>query len=417
VLEISALTARRYVMGRGGLWPGRRWRGLDGTGSAMRAMEDLQLDPLVVVARAHDLMLHSRVIDYAIDDWATLTYERREFFDWGGWLAVRPMDELPYFRVLMRRERTQARWIEIEREHRDAIEEMRAVLRSGREVSNRDFAMRDRTRIDSYRGRKDSALALHYLWRIGEAMVTRRERFERVYASTEAVAPASALRDVDDAEADDYLARKVVAANGLTRLNGIGTMYVYGHKATAAELAAWRDRWLSDGTFVEVRVEGWRATQVAPGADERLIEELDAGRVPRAWAPLETTTEEEATFLSPLDPVSARGRAKPLFGFDYVWEVYKPADKRSFGYYTMPILWGDRLVGRFDPKLDRATGTLVINGLWLEEDALARDPAFADALARGMTRFVRFLEAKRIDVTAVTHPKLRKSLAAAKRHR
>jgi uncharacterized protein len=417
VLEISALTARRYVMGRGGLWPGRRWRGLAGTGSAMRAMEDLQLDPLVVVARAHDLMLHSRVIDYAIDDWATLTYDRREFFDWGGWLAVRPMDELPYFRVLMRRERTQARWIEIEREHRDAIEEMRAVLRSGREVSNRDFAMRDRTRIDSYRGRKDSALALHYLWRIGEAMVTRRERFERVYASTEAVAPASALRDVDDAEADDYLARKVVAANGLTRLNGIGTMYVYGHKATAAELAAWRDRWLSDGTFVEVRVEGWRATQVAPGADERLIEELDAGRVPRAWAPLETTTEEEATFLSPLDPVSARGRAKPLFGFDYVWEVYKPADKRSFGYYTMPILWGDRLVGRFDPKLDRATGTLVINGLWLEDEALASDPSFADALTRGMTRFLRFLEAKRIDVAAVTHPKLRKSLAATKRHR
>ena len=172
VLEISAVTARRYVMGRQGLWPGRRWRGLEGAGAAMRATEDLQLDPLVVVARAHDLMLHGRVLDYAIDDWATLTYERREFFEWGGWLAVRPMEELPYFRVLMRREREQGHWIEVERDHADAIEEMRAVLRSGREVSNRSFAMRDRTRIDNYRGRKDSALALHYLWRVGEAMVT-----------------------------------------------------------------------------------------------------------------------------------------------------------------------------------------------------------------------------------------------------
>jgi uncharacterized protein YcaQ len=153
VLEISALTARRYVMGRGGLWPGRRWRGIEGAGTAMRAMEDLQLDPLVVVARAHDLALHSRVADYTIDDWATLTYGRREFFDWGGWLAVRPMEELPYFRMLMRREREQPRWIETEREHHEAIEEMRAVLRAGREVSNRDFSMRDRTRIDSYRGR------------------------------------------------------------------------------------------------------------------------------------------------------------------------------------------------------------------------------------------------------------------------
>ena len=135
------------------------------------------------------------------------------------------------------------------------------------------------------------------------------------------------------------------------------------------------------------------------------------------WAPLETTTEEEATFLSPLDPVSARGRAKPLFGFDYVWEVYKPVEKRSFGYYTMPILWGDRLVGRFDPKLDRTTGTLVINGLWLEDDALARDAAFADALAAGMKRFVRLLDARRLDVSAVTHAPLRKRLAAAKPRR
>ena len=107
-IEISAVTARRYVMGRQGLWPGRRWSGLDGAGSAMRAMEDLQLDPLVVVARAPDLALAGRVVDYAIDDWAILTYERREFFEWGGWLAVRPMEELPFFRVIMRREREQA---------------------------------------------------------------------------------------------------------------------------------------------------------------------------------------------------------------------------------------------------------------------------------------------------------------------
>ena len=124
MLEISAVTARRYVMGRQGLWPGRRWQGLDGAGAAMRAMEDLQLDPLVVVARAHDLMLHSRVVDYAIGDWATLTYERREFFEWGGWLAVRPMEELPYFRVVMRRERDHGHWREVQEEHAAAIQDV-----------------------------------------------------------------------------------------------------------------------------------------------------------------------------------------------------------------------------------------------------------------------------------------------------
>jgi uncharacterized protein YcaQ len=408
LLEISAATARRYVIGRQGLWPGRRWRGLAGTGSAMRAMEDLQLDPLVVVARAHDLALHSRVADYAIDDWATLTYARREFFEWGGWLAVRPMDELPYFRVLMRREREQGHWIDVEREHAAAIEEMRALLRAGRELSNRDFEMRHRTRIDNYRGRKDSALALHYLWRVGEAMVTRRERFERVYALTEAVAPASALRPVEDAEAEDRLLLKSVAADGLTRLNGINGLFK--RKVGAPELAAWREMRLGDGSLVEVRVEGWKPTQLAIGADSAALLALETGRVPAGWAPIGTTTEEETSFLSPLDPVSARGRARALFGFDYTWEVYKPVEQRKFGYYTMPILWGDRLVGRFDPKLDRASGTLVINGLWLEEPALARDAAFADALAGGMARFARLLEARRLDVSAVSWSSLRARL-------
>jgi uncharacterized protein YcaQ len=321
------------------------------------------------------------------------------------------MDELPYFRVLMRRERETGHWLDVERDHHDAIEEMRTLLRSGREVSNRSFAMGDRTRVDHYRGRKDSALALHYLWRVGEAMVSRRERFERVYAATEAVAPPSALREVDDAEADDVLSLKAVAAAGLTRLNGVRTAYVYGHKATPAEVAEWRERWLTDGSLVEVKVEGWRATQVAVGGDASLIADLEAGRIPEAWTPLETTTDEEATFLSPLEPVSARGRAKALFGFDYTWEVYTPAAKRKFGYYALPILWGDRLVGRFDPKLDRTTGTLVILGLWLEDAALAKDAAFADALVAGMRRFMTLLDVRRIDVAAVRQPSLRRALA------
>ena len=224
----------------------------------------------------------------------------------------------------MRRERQHGHWLEVEREHGPAIEEMRGILRSGREVSNRDFEMRHRTRIDDYRGRKDSALALHYLWRVGEAMVTRRDRFERVYALTEAVAPAWALRDIDPAEADDRLMLKTIAGDGLGQgLIGINSML--RRPQTAAESAAWRSRLLADGSLVEVRVEGWRRPQLAIGSDAGVIRELERGIVPAAWAPIEPTTTEEATFLSPLDPVSARGRAKPLFGFDYVWEVYKPA--------------------------------------------------------------------------------------------
>jgi uncharacterized protein YcaQ len=110
--------------------------------------------------------------------------------------------------------------------------------------------------------------------------------------------------------------------------------------------------------------------------------------------------------------VSARGRSKELFGFEYIWEIYKPAEKRRFGPYTMPILWGDRLVGRFDSRLDRPTGTLVVNGLWLEDESMAGDDTFVEAVGRGMERLLAFLDAPRIDVAGVAHRPLRARLAA-----
>ncbi len=152
----------------------------------------------------------------------------------------------------------------------------------------------------------------------------------------------------------------------------------------------------------------------ALGSDTQALLDLSAGRVPQAWSPLETTTTEEVLFLAPLDPVSARGRAQILFGFDYVWEVYKPEHQRKFGYYTLPVLWGDRLVARFDSKLDRTTNTFIILGLWLEDKALGSDEAFAEALARGFARFITFLGARVLDAKGIQEPLLRQHLSASK---
>jgi uncharacterized protein len=412
MLTIDIDTARRFILGKQGLWPGRRWRGIAGAEQAMRAMEYLQLDPLQIIARSHDIKLHSRVIDYTPGMWEDLAYRKRTFFDWGGWLAVRPMDELPHWRVVMRRERESGTRIRsMARDHADAIAEMRAILRERGTVSNRDFAMATRTRTQSYRGRKDSALALYYLWRTGEVMTHHRERFERVYALTETVAPAHLIRESDEAEADRFLIRKEISFSGLSRLNRVGDSFfrdVPFDKATQI-----REAMLADGEIIEVQVEGWKALHCALGSDAEVLHDVSAGRVPEAWTPLETTTTEEVVFLAPLDHVSARGRAKVLFGFDYVWEVYKPEHQRKFGYYALPILWGERLVARFDSKLDRATNTFVILGLWLEDAALGNDEAFAEALARGFARFVTFLGASKLDATAIREPLLRQRVCAS----
>jgi len=406
MLTINIDTARRFILGKQGLWPGRRWRGIKGAEQAMRAIEYLQLDPLQIIARSHDSTLHSRVLDYTPGMWEELAYGQRKFFDWGGWLAVRPMDELPHWRVVMRREgENGSRMLSIARDHADAIAEMRAILRERGTVSNRDFAMASRSRTQSYRGRKDSALALYYLWITGEVMTHHRERFERVYALTETVAPAHLIRESDEAEADRFLIRKDVSFAGLGRLNRAQDAY---HRGVPLERAKQiREAMLADGDIIEVRVEGWKEIHYALGSDATLLSDVSAGRLPKAWTPLETTTTEEVVFLAPLDQVSARGRAKVVFGFDYVWEVYKPAHQRKFGYYTLPVLWGDRLVARFDSKLDRTTNTFVILGLWLEDEALGNDQAFAEALACGFARFVAFLGASKLDAMAIREPLLR----------
>jgi uncharacterized protein len=411
MLTITIDTARRFILGKQGLWPGRRWRGIEGTEQAMRAMEYLQLDPLQIIARSQDITLYSRVLDYTPGTWEDLAYQQRKFFDWGGWLAVRPIDELPHWRVVMRRERDgdygDSRIRRMAREHADAIDEMRAILHERGTVSNRDFEMATRTRTQSYRGRKDSALALYYLWYTGEVMTHHRENFERVYALTETVAPASLMRESDEAEADRFLIKKDVSFSGLSRPSRVAESFRgYGEsdRATKKRLEAM----VADGDLIEVQVEGWKAIHYALGSDAAVLHDVSTGRVPKAWTPLETTTTEEVVFLAPLDHVCARGRAKVLFGFDYVWEVYKPLQERKFGYYTLPMLWSDRLVARFDSKLDRTTNTFVVLGLWLEDEALGNDEVFAEALAGGFARFVRFLGASKLDAMAIREPLLRR---------
>src|SRR5919202_2448716 len=273
MLTIDIDTARRFILGKQGLWPGRRWHGIEGTEQAMRAMEYLQLDPLHITARSHDITLHSRVLDYTPGMWEDVTYQQRKFFDWGGWLATRPMDELPYWRVVMRRERDSgSRMRAIASDHADAITEMRAILRERGTVSNRDFAMATRTRTQSYRGRKDSALALYYLWSTGEVMTHHRERFERVYALSDAVAPAHLICERAEEEAERFLIKKEVSFSGLARLHRAQDSFHRGLPFDKAQQI--REDLLAEGQIIEVQVEGWKAIRYAFGSDAKLLREL-----------------------------------------------------------------------------------------------------------------------------------------------
>ena len=413
-INISKQTARRFVLGKQGLWPGRRWKGKKGTAEAIRTCEAVQLDPLNVAARSQDIVLHSRVIDYKPEYLYQVAYEDRQFFDYGGWLAMYPMSELPYWRVHMEGRSHEKRIEGFVLSHEELFEHVRAELRKRGPLGNRDFEG-DRVAAWNYRGRKETSLILFDMWLSGELMMHHRNGFDRVYDFRENIAPKQYDYMAGVKETEEFFVRKSVALMGLKRESTMRSPELNNYMRrdySATEVKKIMDEQKASGVFAQVQIEGGRETYLVLGEDVAALEALEKGRVPKGWKPKDTTTLEEVTFLSSLDMVSARGRAKKLFDFDYVWEVYVPAEKRRWGYYVLPILYGDDLVARLDPKLDRTTMTLEIKGFWTEDDAPVKDVDFANALAKGLVRFAKFVDAKAITLSTIKPIALRKHLKA-----
>lgn len=410
-INISQQTARRFVLGRQGLWPGRRWRGKKGTADAINVCEAVQLDPLNVIARSQDIVLHSRVLEYKPDHLYDVAYKQRKFFDYGGWLAMYPMSDLPYWRAHMNRRSHDKRIEGFVLNHKKLFNDVRSELRKRGPLGNRDFEG-NRIGLWNYRGRKDTALALFDMWLSGELMMHHRDGFNRVYDFRENIAPKEFDYVATEKEAEEFFARKAVAFYGLKRESTMrGELNYHIHRDySKTEMTKLLEGWKESGMARQVQIEGGRDTYLVLGEDVAALESLEKGRVPKGWNPKETNTLEEVTFLAPLDIVSARGRAKKLFDFEYTWEVYTPAHKRRWGYYVLPILYGDDLVARLDPKLDRATMTLEIRGFWHEDDAPVKDADFANALAKGLMRFAKFVEAKKVDVSAIKPVGLRREV-------
>ncbi len=405
---ISKQTYRRFLLASQGLWPGRRFEGPLGAESALRQMQALQLDPLVMVARSQDIAMYGRVLNYKPEHLHKMAYEKRKAFDYGGWLMMYPMSDFPYWRLHMNQRKAKGlNYESFTHPPKDLLKFILNELRERGPLGNRDF---EGTRVKawSYRGRKETSIGLFYLWMIGEVMITHRKGFDRIYDLRERVVPAEFDYAATEQETIEFMSRKIIAFLGMLGENRLGTeLSYYLHKDMSREEARKITNQLIESNAVSrIRVEGSKDGFLILNSNQPHLSELEAGRIPKAWKLKGPTTDEEVTFLAPLEIVSARGRAKKVFDFEYLWEVYKPAHLRRWGYYTLPILYGDDLVARLDPKLDRTTNTLQILGFWLEDDA-PKDEAFANALANGLKRFAEMIGAQKMDLSGIKPVKLR----------
>ncbi|HEX2916105.1 MAG TPA: crosslink repair DNA glycosylase YcaQ family protein [Chloroflexia bacterium] len=410
MLEISKEVARRFVLGRQGVWPGKRWQGREGVDQAIRAIEAVQVDTISVIARNHDLVLRSRVEGYHSGWLEHLLYTERQFFEYGGILFIYPINELPYWKAIMGRP---TRWREnIMREYAHIVEHVHESITRQGPMASRDFKDRDRV-SGGFNTVKDTTHALDYLWITGQLMIHSRRGNDRVYDLAERLHQAE-FPPVSLEEAELFFVTKALSDLGLASSSELArrSRNLLHRAAPPGEMARWLKMLVEDGVACQVKVEDRKETLYYPASAAETLRLLDQGQIPREWQPLKMTTCEEVNLLAPLDNIIwDRPRLKTLFDYDYVWEVYKPAPVRRWGYYTLPILYGDRLVARLDPKLDRKTGFLTLNGFWLDDLGLAEDESFAGALAAGLQNFARFHRAKTFDTSAITYPVLQRRLA------
>jgi uncharacterized protein YcaQ len=365
---VSLTALRRITIGAQGYTSRARTGVRREVEDTIRALSCVQLDSITAVERSHRITLGSRVGAYPRETVSRLLGQGRIFEYWAHEACLIPVEEWPLFRAPMRAHHP---WRgDVIGKHPELAEEVRATVRERGPIASRDFEGQGGGGMWNW---KPAKVMLEALWNSGELVIAGRvSGFQRLYDIAERVIP----RDVLDAPEPDEstrlreLAVRAVRARGA--LTEAGIVEHWRLRGGTARIRPHVDALIADGVLERVRVEDGEADAlITAGAD------LDAPR-PTASA-----------LLSPFDNLLwDRPFARRVLGFDHLIEVYKPAPERQFGYYVLPFLWRDRIVGRVDLKSERGEGTLVVKALHLER-GVRRSAALDDAFERALDRLRR----------------------------
>jgi uncharacterized protein len=356
----------------------------------------IQIDSINVVARSHELVLAARAGRHDRAAFDRLVYRRRAGLEY--WAHAASFLPMASFRLCLPRMRrlaatTRGWWVDVRQRHRHLYGPVLARIRDEGPLAASAFRDPDGPRRGSWWDWAPAKHVLEDLFDQGELLVHDRVNFERRYDLAERVLPAG----VDSSEptaAEAALELTLLAARHL----GVGTAADLAdyYRLRPQEAKPALAEAVGSGLLQEVAVAGWhRPAYLLPGT-----------RVPRRPG------GGPPALLSPFDSlIWSRERTERLFGFRYRLEVYVPAGRRVHGYYTMPVLLGDRLVARVDPKHDRQAGRLLLRGLHLEPDA---DPVEAvAATAAAAARLAAHLGADRVEAGDAMPAALAKALLAA----
>jgi uncharacterized protein YcaQ len=406
--RISIQTARQMLLAAQGLERAPQGPATkDDVLEAIRRMYVLQIDTIHVVNRSPYLVLWSRTGDYQTQWLEELLAEGKLFEYWAHAICFLPTEDYPLYRRKMLDAIKETKWpvkwaVKFIKEKPELIKRIRGHMRTNGAVRSADFENKDRP-PGGWWNWKEEKDALESLFFTGEIMIARRQNFQRVYDLRERVLKPMDEKSIPSSkELFRIFVLRAVKALGVGFPTWVSDYFRQPRTGIAQQLEALAD----EGLLHRVEVEGLKGTAYVHAERMGLLAEASAGK----------RQSQLTTILSPFDPVVwDRQRARELFNFDYTIEVYTPALKRKYGYFSMPILHNGELVGRLDPKAHRADGIFEVRAIHLEP-GVKGTPELAQGLADVLCRIAAWHKTPKVVVRETQPPgfagKLKKAIKA-----
>lgn len=388
-LTISKEHARRFLLTHLGLLPPRRFAGKQGMLDFIRRVNCIQYDPINVVGQNSHLVLQSRVRGYKRTWLDEALYQDRTVIDgFDKVMSIYPTEDWPQFghyRKLM---------LKTYMEHANTVQAAKRVDAVREEIERRgalsSLDIADDERMDWWLTDSVRAvrITLDILFYGGDTVVHHRVGTRRYFDLTKRVLPAKLLKakqvvHTQEQYLDWHVYRRMAGVGLAHMIVDMKWVGIVGWQAGNIRAAV--RRLAGSGKLARVAIEGLPR-------EEFYVRRVDLPALQAAGRA--SKKPKAAAFIAPLDNLMWQRRLlRMLTGFDYVWEVYIPAAKRKWGYYVLPVLYGDSFVARIDPAFDRATKTFIIQNWWWEQGVNKKDEEMLAALRDCVGAFAKYLGA------------------------
>ena len=399
MLTVTRTQARQFILLKQGLLGEHRFAGKDGAYAYVRQAGCIQYDPVDVCGRNAELTLQSRIKGFRKEMLDDLLYRDRLLFDYPDKeISIIPTEDWPYFSGYRQRSIQHGKSFEgIPELERAAVD----YIRRNGPVSSDTLPIEGRIFWHSsmhwsgnwHEDSQASRSVLEQLYTEGVLLIHHKSGSRKFYDLAENHLSRELLERPnpcpDEESFMDWRIRRRIGAVGMLWNRRSDAWLGLGMTTQQREAAF--SRLEKSGRITAVKVDDMRTPLYIQNCDMPLLDTVRDGQ---------TDAKPRAEFLAPLDPMLwDRKLVEALWGFRYSWEIYTPASKRRYGYYTMPVLYGDRLIGRIEPRADRKAGVLTVSNIWYEPD-VRPTKKLSQKIDSAVRRLARFNSCKYLqDVT------------------